>query len=93
MSTQLTTQPEGSAVALIREAIASGKSPEYLRELLNVRRDWETDEARKAFNLSISEFQCNDPTSLDPDMPLEPNRRHPPFHAEPDIYLPVSNNI
>lgn len=61
MSTALTTQPEGSAVALIREAIASGKSPEYLRELLNVRRDWETDEARKAFNYAIAEFQRRAP--------------------------------
>lgn len=60
--TQLTTvQPEGSAVALIREAISSGKSPEYLRELLSVRQVWEADEARKAFNLAIAEFQRRAP--------------------------------
>ena len=63
MSTTEYIQPAdgGSPVAIIREAIASGKSPEFLRELLNVRRDWEADEARKAFNLSVSEFQRRAP--------------------------------
>jgi hypothetical protein len=61
MSADITVQPEGSAVALIREAIASGKQPEYLRELLNVRREWEADEARKAFNFAIAEFQRRAP--------------------------------
>jgi hypothetical protein len=63
MSTTEYIQPAdgGSPVAIIREAIASGKSPEFLRELLNVRREWEADEARKAFNLSVSEFQRRAP--------------------------------
>lgn len=61
MSADITVQPEGSAVALIREAIASGKQPEYLHELLNVRREWEADEARKAFNFAIAEFQRRAP--------------------------------
>lgn len=61
MTAELTTQPEGSAVALIREAIASGKSPEYLRELLAVRQLWEDSESKKAFNFSISEFQRRAP--------------------------------
>ena len=62
--TQLTTidaSAQSGAVALIREAIASGKQPEYLRELLNVRREWEADEARKAFNHAIAEFQRRAP--------------------------------
>ena len=50
-----------SAVALIREAMASKADPAYLRELLAVRRDWEADEARKAYNLAISEFQRRAP--------------------------------
>lgn len=50
-----------SAITIIREAMQSGQSPEYLRELLAVRRDWEADEARKAFNLSISDFQKRAP--------------------------------
>ena len=57
--TTLVTLPSAndSAVALIREAIISKADPIYLRELLAVRRDWEADEARKSYNLAISEFQ------------------------------------
>lgn len=55
MSELVTTQT--GAVSLIREAMASGKDPAYLRELLAVREAWEAGEARKAFNLSISDFQ------------------------------------
>lgn len=53
--------PEASAVSLIREVMAAGKSPEYLRELLAVRRDWEADEARKLYNTAIAEFQRRAP--------------------------------
>ncbi len=62
MSTELAVSPtSNSAVSIIREAMASGANPEYLRELLAVRREWEADEARKAFNLSISDFQRRAP--------------------------------
>lgn len=62
MTNELTVhQPENSAVALIREAINSKADPAYLRELLAVRRDWEQDEARKAFNLAVAEFQKRAP--------------------------------
>jgi hypothetical protein len=63
-------KPEPAEVALllanspnsvIREAISTGKSPEILRELLAVRREWEQDEARKAFHLAIAEFQKRAP--------------------------------
>jgi hypothetical protein len=56
-----TTVSHGGIVPLIREAMASGRSPEFLRELLAVRREWEADEARKAYNISISEFQRRAP--------------------------------
>ncbi len=58
---QSQTPDQHSAVALIREAIAGGAKPEYLRELLAVRREWEADEARKSYNLAISEFQRRAP--------------------------------
>ena len=58
-NTLATTQT--GAIALIQNAMASGVSPEHLRELLAVRREWEADEARKAFNLSVSEFQRRAP--------------------------------
>lgn len=60
MSTALAELPaanEHSAVSIIREAIASNVSPEHLGKLLEVRQAWEADEARKAFNLAVSEFQ------------------------------------
>ena len=58
---EVAPQPQQSAVSLIREAMAKGADPAYLRELLAVRREWEADEARKAFNLAISEFQRRAP--------------------------------
>jgi hypothetical protein len=60
MENTLTTTKTG-AIALIQNAMATGVSPEHLRELLAVRREWEADEARKAFNLSVSEFQRRAP--------------------------------
>ena len=53
--------PQQSAVALIREAIASKADPAYLRELLAVRETWEASEARKAYNHAIAEFQRRAP--------------------------------
>jgi hypothetical protein len=49
--------PANSAVALIREAMASKADPAYLKELLAVRRDWEADEARKSYSAAVAEFQ------------------------------------
>jgi hypothetical protein len=57
MNTLTTTEPQNSAVAIIREALAAGATPETLRELLAVRREWEADEARKAFHLAVADFQ------------------------------------
>ena len=57
---QLAT-PANSAVSIIQSAIASGADPAYLRELLQVRREWEEDEARKAYFAAISEFQRQAP--------------------------------
>lgn len=59
MSTELA--PATSAVAIIREAIESKADPAYLRELLAVRREWEQDEARKAYNAAIADFQRQAP--------------------------------
>lgn len=53
--------PESSAVALIREAIANKADSAQLRELLAVRREWEADEARKAYNKAIADFQRGAP--------------------------------
>jgi hypothetical protein len=62
MITEIVHDPAPTpALAIIREAMASGKSPEFLRELLAVRREWEADEARKSFNLAVAEFQRRAP--------------------------------
>jgi hypothetical protein len=53
--------PANSAVSIIQSAIASGIDPASLRELLNVRREWEADEARKSYYVAISEFQRRAP--------------------------------
>lgn len=55
------TIPANSAVSIIQHAIASGIDPASLRELLNVRREWEADEARKSYYVAISEFQRRAP--------------------------------
>jgi hypothetical protein len=57
---QLATQENG-ALALIRDALKSDVSPEKLAALLAVKREWEADEGRKAFNFAISEFQRRAP--------------------------------
>ena len=50
-----------SALTLIERAMVSDVSPEKLRALLDVRQAWEADEARKAYNKAISEFQRRAP--------------------------------
>ena len=56
-----TEKPVASAITVIQQALASGATPETLGKLLDVRRDWEADEARKAFNIAIAEFQSRAP--------------------------------
>lgn len=53
--------PANSAVSIIQQAIQTGADPAYLKELLAVRREWEADEARKAYFAAISEFQRQAP--------------------------------
>ncbi len=52
-----TTPAPTNALSIISDALKGGASPEVLRELLAVKKDWEADEARKAFNLAVSDFQ------------------------------------
>jgi hypothetical protein len=53
--------PANSAVSIIQQAIASGADPAYLRELLQVREQWEAGEARKLYSQAIAEFQSRCP--------------------------------
>jgi hypothetical protein len=61
MNAAITISENSGPISLIREAMASGAKPEQLRELLAVRREWEADEARKAYNTNIAEFQRRAP--------------------------------
>ncbi len=61
MSAELTPSADFAPAVLIREAMRADVSPEKLRALLDVRQLWEDSEARKAFNLSIAEFQRQAP--------------------------------
>lgn len=46
---------------LIRAAMSPDVSPEKLRELLAVRREWEADEGRKSYFSAVAEFQRDAP--------------------------------
>lgn len=59
-NTQLATT-DASPVSLIQQAMTAGADPQYLRELLAVRREWEADEARKAYSHAIADFQSRCP--------------------------------
>ena len=51
-------QAQHSAISIIAQMASDPAcDPAKLRELLAVRRDWEADEARKAFNAAVGEFQ------------------------------------
>jgi hypothetical protein len=61
--TQALTIPDqpNTSITLIREAMANGADPQVLRELLAVKREWEADEAKKAYFFAVSEFQKRSP--------------------------------
>jgi len=58
---EISNSPKSEAISLIREAMHAGKDPAYLRELLAVRREWEADEARKAYSSAKADFQARAP--------------------------------
>ena len=62
MSNEITIEPAPTnALTLITDALKSGASPEMMRELLAVKKDWEADEARKAFAAAVADFQARVP--------------------------------
>lgn len=61
MSTELAISDRASLVPLIAQAMQSDVDPAKLRALLDVRQAWESDEARKLFSASITEFQRRAP--------------------------------
>jgi len=58
---ELSTNSGTSAVSIIQHAMATGADPAYLRELLQVREQWEAGEARKLYSQAIADFQSRCP--------------------------------
>ncbi len=54
-----TQQP--SAFAVIERALSNGATPETVGAMLTLRREYEADEARKAFHLAVAAFQSRAP--------------------------------
>jgi len=62
MSTALITpDTQSQAAAMIQMAVDKGMPAEQLREFLAARREWEADEARKAYSQAIADFQSRCP--------------------------------
>ena len=59
--------PANSAVSIIQQAIATGSDPAYLRELLQVRREWEADEARKLYAQAMADCHRDMPNTIKTD--------------------------
>lgn len=49
------------SLAHFQQAVIAKDDPAYLSAFLAVRREWEADEARKAYNRAISDFQSRAP--------------------------------
>lgn len=48
-------------MAVIERAVARGYDPQTIRDLLDVQKEWEANEARKAYNHAMSQFRANCP--------------------------------
>lgn len=59
--------PANSAVSIIQQAIQTGADPAYLKELLAVRREWEADEARKAYAQAMAACHREMPNTIRTD--------------------------
>lgn len=55
------TASQRTPSALISAAIEKGSSLEQVRELLNIQKEWEANEAKKAFNKAVAAFKANPP--------------------------------
>ena len=50
-----------SPATLIEKAIGNGANLENLQKLLEIQRDWEANEAKKAYHRSMTDFKANPP--------------------------------
>lgn len=61
MNKEITTKLGTSPAEMIQSVISGGVDPEYLKELLAVQKDWEANEARKAYHVDMAKFKENPP--------------------------------
>lgn len=55
----LQVAPQNSPAAMIRDVLMKNGNISDLKELLQIQKDWEANEARKAFNQAMSDFKEN----------------------------------
>lgn len=61
-SQEIATLPATSSPAeMLRAAAAAGMTPDQVREMLAIQKDWEANEARKAYVAAMAEFKANPP--------------------------------
>jgi hypothetical protein len=66
MENEIQVTKQALPVYLIQEAIAKGADLSQLRELLEIQKDYEANEARKAYNKAMAAFKAN-PPKIDKD--------------------------
>ncbi len=64
-------QAMSPVVAMGMKMLAANPNPETLRELLAVQKEWEANEARKAFAMALVALKRDLPTVIDRDMKVD----------------------
>lgn len=59
-----TAEPTAGPLAMAMQAMRAGMSINDMRDMLNLQKEWEANEARKAFVDAMSEFKKNPPSIL-----------------------------
>jgi hypothetical protein len=59
--------PAPSPGDVLRAALQQGRDPEFIRELMQLQREWEAGEARKAYVADMAEFKAGDPLAISKD--------------------------
>jgi len=61
MKTEHVAQPVMNPMQMLGHAVQQGMPIETLRELMQLKKEWEADEARKAFVAAMAAFKANPP--------------------------------
>lgn len=58
-SQPLVAANDSSAISLLKIAVSNNASLDHIKELMAMHREWEADQARKAFNAALAKFKAN----------------------------------